>query len=520
MTAAGTGQIYHHGEVIVRQGESGQGMCVIQEGQVEVVHQRDGEEVRLTVLGERDFFGEVPLFERVRDGGKARATIRALGDVRVLRVDRQTIAERIHQDPALALRILETMSRRIQELEPAFWTTYLIALMSDLDELLAVIIDEATQMTEATSCSLALYDQEADELYFRVAGGEEERSFERRLKLVKVPMGAGALGWCAQHRQPVRIDDAYADERFNREVDKLTGFVTRAILAVPLVRKDRLIGVIEAVNKKGNAPFSERDEQLLTVLASQAALVLENARLYEENLRQVRLSALGQGIAGAAHCIKNILNGMEGGGYIVDVGLKRRDMGKIAQGWDILGRNSAIMKNLVLDMLAYSRPREPECGPCDINEICANVASLVEEKAGEKGLRIVLDLQPDIGEAVLDHQGVYRTVLNLVSNAVDATDKGTVTITTRVSQEHEQLRIDIADTGCGISEESIPKLFRIFYSTKGHKGTGLGLAVSHKIVEEQGGTIGVASEVGVGTTFTITLPMRPAHAKERAALDA
>ena len=111
------GKEYQDGDIIVQQGQEGESMYVMQAGEVEVLHERDDQQVRLTVLGEGDFFGEVPLFERARDPGKVRVTVRALGQVRVLIVDRKTILRRIHEDPSLAYRILETMSRRIQELE-------------------------------------------------------------------------------------------------------------------------------------------------------------------------------------------------------------------------------------------------------------------------------------------------------------------------------------------------------------------------------------------------------------------
>ena len=117
MAASALGKRYSDGNVILRQGDSTDDMRVIQQGQVEVLHHRDGKEIRLSVLGEGDFFGEVPLFQRLREPGVARATFRALGEVNVLTVDKKTIVRRIHEDPSLAYRIMETMSRRMRELE-------------------------------------------------------------------------------------------------------------------------------------------------------------------------------------------------------------------------------------------------------------------------------------------------------------------------------------------------------------------------------------------------------------------
>lgn len=252
------------------------------------------------------------------------------------------------------------------------------------------------------------------------------------------------------------------------------------------------------------------NEKMLTVLATQAALVIENARLYEENLRQARLSALGQGIAGAAHCIKNILQGIDGGAYILERGIQQEDMESLNKGWDIMKRNTQIMEELVLDMLAYSRPREPEYESSDINKICTDVAELMREKAKEKNIDISLELQPDLGEVVLDPKGIYRCILNLVSNAVDACGKpkGIVEITTHVPGTDNCLEISVSDNGCGISEENLEDLFKVFFSTKGSKGTGLGLAVTQKIISEHEGNIKVESELDIGTKFIITLPLQ------------
>ena len=385
-----------------------------------------------------------------------------------------------------------------------------IARMTDLDSLLTVIMRETTMATDAESCSVALYDKATEQLSFCVARGEEqERDFERELRLIRMPMGVGVLGWCATNRMVANIKDAYSDPRFNRQADIKTGFRTKSILAVPMVRHDELVGVVEAVNKRGDGGFSEHDEQVLAVLAAQAALVIENARLVEENVKQARFSAIGQAMAGAAHCIKNILAGIDGGGYVVEVALRKHDVEQAAKGWDILSRNARIMKDLVLDMLSYARPQKPERLPTDVNGLCREVAEFVLPKAAAKNVRLRIDLEKDIGSVMLDTKAIYRCVLNLVQNAVEACDKpgARVIVGTRTAPLEERLRIMVSDTGCGITPENREKLFRVFFSTKGSKGTGLGLAVTQKIANEHGGKVRVHSEPGKGSLFTIELPL-------------
>ena len=265
-------------------------------------------------------------------------------------------------------------SRSCSDLDHLIRIEKFMASMTDLNSLLTVIMRETTLATDAESCSLALYDKAADRLQFCVARGEtREREFERKLALIRMPMGVGVLGWCAANRIVANIKDAYEDPRFNKGADAQTGFRTRSILAVPMVRNGDLIGVDEAVNKRAEGGFLEHDEQVLAVLAAQAALVIENARLVEENLRQARFSAIGQAMAGAAHCIKNILAGIDGGGYVVDVGLRKKDVEQAAKGWEILRRNAAIMKALVLDMLSYARPQKPDMEPVDMNSLCREI---------------------------------------------------------------------------------------------------------------------------------------------------
>ena len=320
----------------------------------------------------------------------------------------------------------------------------------------------------------------------------------------------------------VIIDDLDECTSFNVEVIKKYcekgGISAKSLLAVPLKgTESSSVGVLQLINAKDQQegkviPFNEGHSRYIESLAAQAALVIENTRLHEENIRATRLSALGEGIAGAAHCVKNILTGFDGGRYILDVGLKKGKMEKIEQGWEMLKRNSDILKQLVLDMLDYSKERTPELTETDVNEICENVASLEKEKAHEKKGELILALDENLGKTKVDGKAIYRAILNLVGNAIDALSEegGSVTLSTRGDLEAKELTITVTDTGCGISPENLENIFKPFFSTKGAKqGTGLGLAVTQKVIGEHGGSLTVESELGSGTTFVISLPLVP-----------
>jgi signal transduction histidine kinase len=216
-----------------------------------------------------------------------------------------------------------------------------------------------------------------------------------------------------------------------------------------------------------------------------------------------------------AHCIKNIMHAVGGGSYILDAGLNTSDLAKAAKGWDIVKRNNEFLKQLVLDMLSYSKEREPGSSVVDINETCESACRLFKDMARSKATEIVFEKDPSVGTVAVDKTSIKRCLNNLLRNAVEACgdDGGIVRIATGSNHEKDEFVIRIQDNGCGISEENKPKLFQVFFSTKGSMGTGLGLAVVHKIITEHRGRIEVESEVGKGTTFIITLPKEPPKTK-------
>jgi two-component system NtrC family sensor kinase len=245
----------------------------------------------------------------------------------------------------------------------------------------------------------------------------------------------------------------------------------------------------------------------------------EIKRLQEELIKSERLAATGQTVAGLAHYIKNILNGLKGGTYVLNVALDKNNTGKIKNGWSMIERNVGRISDLVLDLLAYSKERKPEPENCFPNEIVEEVCALMESKARENDIEIERELDPLLGEVYIDQKAIHRSLLNLVSNAIDAcifdaTPKKHWQIKVNtVIEENHLIRFDIADNGIGMEKETKEKIFSSLFSTKGERGTGLGLLVTEKIIKENGGKIDVESEPGKGATFTIRLPYKDAQGK-------
>jgi signal transduction histidine kinase len=219
-----------------------------------------------------------------------------------------------------------------------------------------------------------------------------------------------------------------------------------------------------------------------------------------------------------AHCIKNILHGFKGGSYLVDVGLERDNIDKLKSGWAMIQRNITRTSDLVMDLLSYSKEREPAYELCHPNEIAADVCELLETVARDHEIALVQAFSRAIRPVMMDPRTVHRCLMNLVTNAIDACmlDPGAdkdhqVSVSTAV-EGTGTIRFEVKDNGCGMSAEVRAKLFSSFFSTKGVKGTGLGLLVTAKLVEEHKGTIDVDSTEGEGTTFTLRFPARPADA--------
>jgi PAS domain S-box-containing protein len=239
----------------------------------------------------------------------------------------------------------------------------------------------------------------------------------------------------------------------------------------------------------------------------------EIKRLERELLGAERLAAIGQTVAGMAHCVKNILHGFKGGSYILNTGIEKGNPEKLKAGWEMVQRNIGRTSALVQDLLSYSKEREPEPEPCQLNQIVTDVCELMQAMAEEHAVEINKQLDPNIGEVVLDPRSLHRSLMNLVSNAIDACrdddapGKDHVVTVTSAMEGDGWIKFSVQDNGSGMTDDVKDKLFSSFFSTKGAQGTGLGLLVTRKLVEEHHGSISVDSQWGQGTTFTIRLPL-------------
>jgi signal transduction histidine kinase/pSer/pThr/pTyr-binding forkhead associated (FHA) protein len=317
----------------------------------------------------------------------------------------------------------------------------------------------------------------------------------------------------------VLCTDAAKDERFNAGQSIIRQGI-REVICVPMKGRHETLGVLyldtqvsqrdAAARKTGLGKFTEDHLALAGAVAHQAALAVEETRYHHAMLQAERLAAIGQTIAALSHHIKNILQGLRSGSEIMKMGFKDKNDTLLQQGYRITEKNQAKIYDLVMDMLSYSKERVPAVEATDLNELVRDVAELVGPRATELGVQVELNLGDDLPPVQLDPDGIHRALLNIVGNAVDAVEgrpEPKVTIGTRLAEEGF-VRIVVLDNGTGIAPKQMADLFKPFRSTKGSRGTGLGLPVSRKILREHGGDITVQSQPGVGSKFTLRLPVK------------
>jgi len=310
-----------------------------------------------------------------------------------------------------------------------------------------------------------------------------------------------------RERKAILAADAQADERFSIS-QSIVGQALRSMMCSPLVVGERILGGIQVSTTGRGAPFNAEDLQLLATVAGQAAVAAENTRLHSEMVAKERLAAVGQTVSSLAHCIKNVINCLRGGAYILDLGLKNEDREKVAKGWDMVKRNNDFMFDLVKDMLAYCRKSPLRPQPTDVGKLLWDIVLMIDESAAQKDVETSLVLADDLPEVQVDPTGMKRAVLNLLTNAVEACSEGsTVSVLAAADGASGALRITVEDDGPGMPDDVKEHLFEPFFTTKGSRGTGLGLALVQKMAQEHGGSVEVDSEVGRGTAFHISIPL-------------
>jgi len=399
----------------------------------------------------------------------------------------------------------------------------------DIDRLLSNILDMVFDVVDADRGFILLRDERTDAMVPRAIRWREELlEAIRREQAGADASGETAVGepppvsvpktgpicvsrtiinYVMKRGEGVLSTNAMQDQRFE-EGESVQDYGIRSAICVPIRSGDEILGIIHVDTHVSQGQFSPEDLKLMTAIGCQTGLAVQNARLMVSQVQQERLAAVGQAVASLSHYIKNILQGIQGGSHALETGLEQKDLAPIAGGWEIIGRNLARINQLVLDMLSYSRQSPPNRVRMSVNAVVREVAELVQRAASEKRVTLSTRLDTKLPEIPLDPDGIHHALLNVLANAIEAvpTLTGKVDIQTRSSPKGGEVWIVVADNGPGIPSEEQQRIFQPFYSTKGQKGTGLGLAAARKIIEEHGGRITLKSKPGEGAAFVIRLP--------------
>ena len=228
-----------------------------------------------------------------------------------------------------------------------------------------------------------------------------------------------------------------------------------------------------------------------------------------------RLAAVGQTVAGLSHAIKNITGGLKGGAFVLEKGIELSDQKYLLQGWEMIKGNVDKITNLSLDLLNYAKATDLNLEICDPRQPAQEVIDLMRPRAQALGIDLVSDFSQNLNSCLFDADLIGRCLLNLVTNAIDACrndgpDAADKMVTVRAKKTRGWgVEYQVLDNGCGMSTATKQKIFKHFFSTKGSEGTGIGLMITQKIIDEHNGVIKVESHEGAGSKFFIKLPQKP-----------
>lgn len=370
-----------------------------------------------------------------------------------------------------------------------------------LDELLSLVMDVATELTHTETASILLVDRSTGHLHFTASTRGQV------LRDMVVPLDNSIAGWVVRHGRSLILDDVQTDRRFYANVDENLEFVTRSMLAVPLITGQGVIGALEVINKHDDKHYTSQDVALMEALASQSAVAIMNAHLFSQS----------DLVAEIMHELKTPLMAISAASEL----LSRPEFPQEKHGELVamIKKESNRLSKMTKDFLDFARLEsgrmQLDREAVAVQQIIEDVISISQTQAAARHIEIVTQLAPDLPTSssatalIGDSDRLKQVLLNLVSNATKYNvANGRITI--GASRQPDEVQISIADTGPGIEPEDLKHLFERFYRIPGSEsaeGSGLGLSVAQKIVEEHDGRIEVSSTVGEGTTFTVCLPV-------------
>jgi K+-sensing histidine kinase KdpD len=509
-------QKYKADEVIFEDDSSGHNLFLLLSGSVKITKKsKVGDEAILAILHAGDFFGELELIdERPRS-----AQAKAVSDAEVAEVPREKFQWLLEKSPTftsnllrmLSLRIrtanqtfllqgehsVEVMRRQMNLMDKLVEASKIVNSSLDIDKLLGLILQTATSTVQADRGTLFLVDDIKQELWSKIAqaGGETVE--------IRLPIGKGIAGYVAATGETINIPDAYSDPRFNPEVDKRTGYRTKTILCMPMKDKEsKIVGVFQLLNKERNI-FTKEDEDFLNALSIHATIALENAKLAQQMVAGERLSSVGKMASTIIHDIKNPMGTLRVYAQVIKKKVADEEITKLA---DEMIRQVDRFVNMTQEILDFSRGvSSMNIQETEFSDLMDMVLNFIEKDLTKRNVKLVRN-DKFRGLVSVDADKVMRVFYNIAGNAADAMPNGGQ-LTVNTFQKDDKVAVEFVDSGTGMPPEVRAKIFEPFMTYGKKHGTGLGMAIVKKIVDDHKGQIEIDSEMGKGTTVRLLFPL-------------
>jgi signal transduction histidine kinase len=439
-------------------------------------------------------------------------------------MDSAIMATMSTSDDSMVLAVPEPSAVAMSNLKILYQLGAALGSSFNVDQALEVVMDLVFEHIKADRGIILLIEEPEGEPIPKVVRTREEHDVRDtdpatgKPNIEKIHASRTIINYVVDKGPGVNTTTAWPHRRFSKG-KSVHSLGIRSALCVPIKARrldgkegDEVTGVIYIDSSVKNYTYSPDQLRLLTTIGLQAGLALQNARLYQQGLQAERMAAIGETTAALSHSIKNILQALRGGADVVEMGLRGSNLAQATKGWGIVERNLDKIYNLTLNLLAYSKDREPRLELVNPRRLIDECVELIATTANSKGAMVVADVEKDIPPIPLDPDGMHQVLMNLLSNALDAVepDAGLIRVTCHYDADARQLALSVIDNGSGIPQPMMKHMFELFHSTKGNRGTGLGLAVARKIITEHEGTISVQSKPGEGATFTVRIPVEHA----------
>lgn len=499
---------------IFQENTRGERLYIILDGRIKISKvTKYGAETVLAYLSKGDFFGEMELL----DDQPRSARTSAIEQTVVASLTKQDFDNMLKSNNIIQLNMLKSVVKRlrvadsnivteldrtvdlskqhINKLNILIEAAKTVNSTLDIDKLLDVILQTAIKSIAADRGTLYLVDDLKGEIWSKVLSGTEVTE-------IRLPIGKGLAGYVAKTGEIVNIPDAYNDPRFNPEFDKRTGYRTNNMLTMPMKNRDgKTIGVFQMLNKKGG-PFSQQDEEFINALSIHASIAIENARLAQEMVNSERLSAVGRMASTIIHDIKNPMGTLRVYAQVMKKKGGNEEVSKLA---DEMIHQVDRFVNMAQEILDFSKGvSSTNMENAAFEDVMEGVLLFIEKDLTKNNVKLDKKLSFK-GIVKLDQDKVIRVFYNIASNARDAMPNGG-TLTVSTEEFADMVKIEFTDTGTGMPEEVKRRIFEPFVTHGKKHGTGLGMAIVKKVIDDHKGKIEIDSELGKGTTIRMMLP--------------